>query len=361
MNSPLTAALPPALPSVQPLTGILAPPPPQVDRWTEWDAFVERTPESGFMQTSWWADFRNTCGFENFGVTLKDAGNIVGGAVVLKFFPTDDTCFYYIPHGPVLPTDPDLAEAVFQSTLDAIDDHRQAESCLVTHLRIEPRWLQVPAFVTGFRAVAPFADPYLEPRDTRVIDLRPSEDAILAQMKPKGRYNIRLAQRHGVSIIEDISEQGLADFISLHEETAERQGMEAKPADYFQALVSLLLPNRRVSIFFAEYRGIRLATALVIYFGRTATYFFGGSRDLHREVMAPYLLHFEIMRKAKSLGHESYDLWGIAPPNQPDHPWTNITNFKAKFGGSELYFVPTLDLIYDPDAYAAYTASHRDA
>jgi lipid II:glycine glycyltransferase (peptidoglycan interpeptide bridge formation enzyme) len=72
--------------------------------------------------------------------------------------------------------------------------------------------------------------------------------------------------------------------------------------------------------------------------------------------MAPYLLHFEVMREAKALGHEWYDLWGIAPPNQPDHPWQNFSAFKAKFGGVEVHSVPTLDFVYDPAAYAHYTA-----
>jgi peptidoglycan pentaglycine glycine transferase (the first glycine) len=359
MNHPHPATIAPVLAPTAPIASALALPAPSVDRWSEWDHFVERTPETGFMQTSWWADFRNTCGFENFGISFKSDGEILGGAVVLKFFYSKDACFYYIPDGPVLPNDPDLAGEVFQATLDAIDDHRRSDSCTVSHLRIEPRWSQLPAFVSGFRAIPSLADPFLEPRDTRVIDLRPSEEAILAQMKPKGRYNIHVAQRHGVSVVEATSPQGLADFQTLYEETAARQGMQAKPCDYFETLLSLLSPRRGVSIFFAEYEGLRLATALVVYFGRTASYFYGGSRDIHRDVMAPYLLHFEAMRKAKSLGYDSYDLWGIAPPNQPNHPWTNFSAFKSKFGGSEVHFVPTLDHIYDSVAYASYTDLHR--
>jgi len=73
--------------------------------------------------------------------------------------------------------------------------------------------------------------------------------------------------------------------------------------------------------------------------------------------MAPYLLHFEIMRKAKALGHEWYDLWGIAPANEPDHPWKNFTAFKAQFGGVEMHLVPTLDYVYNPEAYDRYTAT----
>ena len=74
--------------------------------------------------------------------------------------------------------------------------------------------------------------------------------------------------------------------------------------------------------------------------------------------MAPYLLHFEIMRRAKSMGYEWYDLWGIAPENEPDHPWQNISVFKRKFGGRELNLVPTLDYVYDPVAYNRYLATN---
>jgi lipid II:glycine glycyltransferase (peptidoglycan interpeptide bridge formation enzyme) len=330
MNDLLTSGLAPSL-APQPCEGMISKPvspdPSASDRWKAWDQFVEATPETGFMQSSCWIDFRSTCGFENFGITLKDGNDIVGGAVVLKFLYAEDRCFYYIQDGPVLPGDALVAGEVFRAILDAIEDRRKNELCTVSHLRIEPRWLHLPGFVSGFRPVSPLADHYLETRDTRCIDLRPSEAAILAQMKPKGRYNVRVAQRHGVSIIEDTSEQGLADFQSIYEETAARQGMDAKPPDYFQALVSLFSPARRGSLFFAECQGMRLATALVVYFGSRATYFYGGSRDVHRHVMAPYLLHFEIMRKAKALGHEWYDLWGIAPPNEPDHPWQNFTAF----------------------------------
>jgi lipid II:glycine glycyltransferase (peptidoglycan interpeptide bridge formation enzyme) len=324
------------------------------EKWKAWDAFIETRPATGFMQSSWWVDFRYTCGFENFGITLTDGEEIVGGAVVLRYSFTDDCCFYYIQDGPVLPQDPEVAEEIFGIVLENVEERRKNDQSVVSHLRIEPRWLEVPSFVKGFRNVRPLADYYLEARDTRCIDLRPSEAAMLAQMKSKGRYNIGVARRHGVSIVEDASPQGLADFYGIYEETTERQGIAAKPADYFEALVDFFSPGRHGSIFFAEYEGARLATVLVIYFGPRATYFYGGSRDLHRHVMAPYLLHFEIMRKAKALGHQWYDLWGIAPPNEPDHPWQNFTAFKAKFGGEEVHLVPTLDYVYDDAAYEEF-------
>jgi lipid II:glycine glycyltransferase (peptidoglycan interpeptide bridge formation enzyme) len=309
------------------------------------------------MQTSWWADFRATTGYENFGVTLKDQQEIVGGAVVMRFAHADDACFYYVPDGPVLPNDDEAAGDVFAAILQAVDARRKTDPLTVSHLRIEPRWLRLPGFIDGFQQRPEIADGYMEPRNTLCVDLRPDESAILAQMKPKGRYNIKVAQRHGVSVVEDASPQGRADFVRIYDEMAERQRITAKPPEYFETLVPLLVSKHQGSLFFAEFQGLRLAAAVTVHFGRRATYFFGGSVVEHREVMAPYLLHFEIMRRAKALGCEWYDFWGIAPENAPEHPWQNFSTFKRKFGGQDLHLVPTLDYVYDASAYDQYLRS----
>jgi lipid II:glycine glycyltransferase (peptidoglycan interpeptide bridge formation enzyme) len=130
-------------------------------------------------------------------------------------------------------------------------------------------------------------------------------------MKPKGRYNIGVARRYGVAVTEDVSPSGVADFIDIYTETFARKALHALDPDYFQTLIPIILPQKRGSIFFAEYQGIRLATALVVFFGDMATYYYGGSRDQHRNIMAPYLLQFEIMRRAKALGCHCYDLFGM--------------------------------------------------
>ncbi len=312
------------------------------------------------MQSSWWAIFRSAVGYQYFAVTVKDQDAIVGGALVARWSYAPQSCFYYMQDGPVLPGDESSAAEVYNAILRNVEEHRRAEEQTVSHLRIEPRWHRLPSFVRGFRTLG-YEDPYTEPRNTLCIDLRPSEAQILAQMKPKGRYNIRVAQKHGVAVIEDSSDQGLVDFLRIQRRTAVRQDIERKPPSYFRNLVSSVSPARNISVFFAEYRGRRLATALVVYFGRRATYFFGGSLALHRGVMAPYLLHFEIMRRAKALGYEWYDLWGVAPEDEPNHAWQNISVFKRKFGGLEVELVPTLDYIYDSAAYDHYAAAKREA
>ena len=173
-------------------------------------------------------------------------------------------------------------------------------------------------------------------------------------MKPKGRYNIGVARRYGVSIIEDVSSQGIGDFLNICTETFARKNLSELDPDYFRELISTLSAAKCGSVFFADYQGTRLATALVVYFGRTATYYYGGSRATHRNVMAPYLLHYEIVRKAKALGCQCYDLFGVTLQSEPSNGWTDISIFKRKFGGQELRLVPTLEYIYDPIAYQGW-------
>jgi lipid II:glycine glycyltransferase (peptidoglycan interpeptide bridge formation enzyme) len=325
------------------------------DRWAAWDRFVERTPAAGFMQTSWWARFRSAWGFGNFGAVLRDSGCVVGGATVLRYPHAPGACFYYIPEGPVIAAD-EGADEVFHALMHEIDRRRRADRDTVSHLRIEPRWERLPPYVRGFRAMPPLGDPLMEPRSTLCVDLRGGEEALLAQMKPKGRYNIRVGQRYGVEVTEDSTDRGLLDFLVIYEEMAARQGLGKKPVSYFRSLMSLLLAHGRGALYHAECGGRRLASAIVVFFGQRATYFFGASRDVERHVMAPYLLHFEIMLEAMRRGCAWYDFWGAAPPGEPDHPWAGISEFKRKFGGEFVQLVPTLDYVFDEEAYAAYRA-----
>lgn len=318
---------------------------------SEWDQFLRRSrPDVGFKQTTWWAEFLRSRGWGHFGVVVRAAGEIVGGARVLVQSFAPDKCYYYLPHGPVLPECEADAAEVFQCILADIDAQRRLDAQQVSHLRLEPRWERLPDFVRGFRK----SSGWLEPRNTLCVELRPTADEILAQMKPKGRYNIRLALREGVSVVEDVSLQGVADFWQLYWDTTQRQHAQGHSSEYIHELSARLRSYDCGTIYFAVYQGLRLATALVIHSGDSATYKYGGSCQLHRNVMAPYLLHFEAMLKAKSRGHRWYDFYGISPAGEPENNWANFSAFKRKFGGQEIHFVPALDYVYDHDAYGAY-------
>jgi peptidoglycan pentaglycine glycine transferase (the first glycine) len=331
-----------------------------VNKWKTWDEFLESKANSEFRQSSLYASFKAPYnGWTYFGTVFRDADNIVGGAVVFRRNFGSEKTYYYIPDGPVLLQSDSISdqEQVFNAVMEFIEAKRQDDERVVSHLCINPRWEQVPAFVTGFQPASHY---YGLPRDTQLIDLHVSETEILAQMKPKGRYNVRIARRHGVSIVEDCSSHGIAEFVSICRETFARKNLGETDAEYFQTLIPILSASGHASVLFAEYEGKKLATALVVYFGHTATYYYGGSRAIHRNVMAPYLLHFDIMCKAKARGCRHYDLFGVAPQGAQDDRWTDISVFKRKLGGREVRFVPTLEYVYDPVAYQQWQAGQQE-
>jgi lipid II:glycine glycyltransferase (peptidoglycan interpeptide bridge formation enzyme) len=319
-----------------------------------WDRFLQtERPDIGYKQTAWWADILSTYGCRTFEVVVgKSEDSILGGARVLAESFAHGKCYYYVPDGPVLPADPAEAKYVFAATMISIDMQRRSERRVVSHVRLEPRWQVTPEFVRGFRETRSWK----EPRQTLCMDLTQSGDAILEQMKPKGRYNVRLAARKGVSVVEDRSERGFSDFLALYRETFDRHGLRGHSDRYLKKLRDLVFPFDRGTIFFAEYEGQRLATALVLYQGNTATYKYGGSSVNHRNVMASYLLHYEVMLKAKARGHSWYDFYGMAPTGAPDHRFAGFTAFKNKFGGTRFSWVPTLEYVYDEDAFREWRA-----
>ena len=316
-----------------------------------WDTFLATTrPDIGFMQRSWWAKLLAGQDWGFFGAVFRDEGTVLGGARVLTRNFDDDHGFYYVPEGPVLPTDATDAAELYAAFIEFVRTKRQAAPYCVTHMRMEPRWIDLPAFLADCRQ----AKSWFEPRTTLMVDLQLTESELLAQMKPKGRYNIRLAERHGVVVRSDCTDGGVEEFLSLYGQTIERQRIRGEGSSYLRALCNRSVAAHSAEIFFAEHEGQRLATALVVYSGDRATYLFGGSSEKKRQVMATYALHFEAMKNARRRQCRWYDFYGISPPDGRFHKWDAITKFKRKFGGHEFNFVPSLDIVFDEKGYQRY-------
>ncbi len=317
----------------------------------EWEKLVAETPESGFMQTFFWADFKRQTGWETFKIGIFEDKKLIGGAIIMKYY-FGNTSFLYIPEGPVINYADDQSKNIFKAFIREIDK-------LVTfwgkhpttHLRIEPRLDKLPAYFKDF-VKAPYN---LEPKQTLMIDLNLKEEEILASMKPKGRYNIKVAERFGIEIKSDDSTSALPTFLNIYRQTKSRNSFKGKEDWYFESLAPLLPSSKKGQFYTASYQGKILAVALVIFFGERVSYFFGGSTDTDKEKMAPYLLHFEIMKEAKSKGYRFYDLWGIAEKEDDEtNTWHGFSKFKRQFGGKRFDFIGTYDLVYNKKLYEKF-------
>ena len=237
----------------------------------------------------------------------------------------------------------------------------EAAGALVTHIAREAKNDRCMAFFLSPQEPLEIPGLRLKPSKrlihaeaTRFVDLRPSEEEILAQMHQKGRYNIKVAERHGI-VVRPSSD--VAIFQHLLEATAARDAFTGHSRAHYEAFLKhlpgsfLLLAHTPTDEPVAGLMG-------VIWNG-IGIYYYGASSHAHRALMAPYLLQWQAMRMCKAQGCPTYDLLGIAPPDAADHPWAGISEFKAKFGGLVVTYPPERQLILRPVAWKALKVKRK--
>ena len=194
-----------------------------------------------------------------------------------------------------------------------------------------------------------------EPAETLMIDLKKGEEEILASMKSKTRYNIRLATKRGVEVIEARDEKHIEKFLELTKETAKRDGIVPHPDHYYKKMVKSI-PEDVLGLYFAKFERKIISAIMVSFFGEVATYLHGASSNKHRNVMAPFVLQWQAMKDAKKRGFNKYDLGGIKTLKNEENSWAGITRFKSGFCPKNKpdVFPGSWDIIVDAKQYKIY-------
>ena len=193
----------------------------------------------------------------------------------------------------------------------------------------------------------------VQPEWRWVVDIRSVEEQILSSMHQKGRYNIRVAERHGVAAGPS---SNLDTFSRLYQETAKRDGFSPRGSEYFQDFLHMV-PG--ATLFIASKNKTPLAAAIVVFYGEVASYLYGASSTQDRQVMAPYLLHWEIIKEAKRRGCLRYDLGEVPPVDQPNHPLKGLGEFKMKFGGETIHLLGSWDKVFRPLWYNVFRVGEK--
>lgn len=197
-------------------------------------------------------------------------------------------------------------------------------------------------------------------KTTFLIDLTKSEDELLKNMHPKTRYNIKIAQKHGVEVVEDNSDKAFQKYLDLTEETTRRQNFFAHTETYHKLMWQTLKvqstkykvqsfdKNKLTAhLLTAKYQSKILITWILFVFKDTLYYPYGASSNENRNVMASYAMMWEAIRFGKKLGLKKFDLWGREEGK-------GFTRFKEGFGPEVIEFLGTWDLVINPTAYKIY-------
>jgi lipid II:glycine glycyltransferase (peptidoglycan interpeptide bridge formation enzyme) len=327
----------------------------------EWDNFI--TTYHGHLLQSWaWGELKSRFGWTAHRIQVDDAA----AQILFRRLPLGLT-IAYIPKGPVVDwTNRQQCQALF-STI-----HTEAKNHRAIFLKVEPhlwcRFADCSQSVPALQAAAEFlvgsgfilADT-VQPRTSLVVDISGDEDAVLAAMKQKTRYNIRLATKKGVTVRMG-SAADVNTFYDLSVTTSTRDGFGIHSLDYYQAAYDLFAPDRG-ALLLSEFEGEPLAALMAFCHGLDAFYFFGASSNRRRKLMPNYLVQWAAIQWARNQGCIRYDLWGI-PDADPttleaefqkrrDGLW-GVYRFKRGFGGQVVQSIGAYDYVYNPVFYQLY-------
>ncbi len=309
-----------------------------------WDAALRRWPRAHLLQSHGWGEVQASAGWRVHRLEVAVGDRVLPVQVLRRGAPLPGLApRLYVPKGPACA--PDDAPA-WRAALEALEALAAAEGA--AGVTVEPN-----AWAEEWAAAAPFGPGWqggaaLQPRHTAVVDLRGGLDAALARMRPKGRYNVRYAARHGVAVTEPEAAPGADALARLVAATAERQGVHLPGAAHLGRVLARV-PGARVLL--ASVDGQPVSGMLLAAFAGEAIYLYGGSVPRHRERQPSALLHFEAMRLAAGLGCSRYDLWGIPPTDDPSHPWHGLRQFKLALGGVEMSSAGAFTQVRRPAAW----------
>lgn len=199
-----------------------------------------------------------------------------------------------------------------------------------------------------------------QPEHRQWLDISADLTTILVQMKEKGRYNIRLAERKGVTTRVSTDTSDVEVFYQIFRQTAERDGFKIRSKQYFLDLCQTLFENKAGEIVIAEHAGRPLAALIITYYDQVASYLYGASSDSDRNLMAPYAAHYAAIQSAKQHGCSIYDLLQVAPGEAAANTrYQSLTHFKERFGGRRVDLIGGWDYVYKPVWYQMFSAIER--
>lgn len=331
-----------------------------------WNAALATLPYVHILQSWEWGEFkRRTTNWNPDRLLFKHEGELVAAASILAR-SIGPLRVLYVSKGPALAYED---EALRMAVIAALEDYARRTRAIFIKIDPDvalgygvpdtPEDRPAPLGVTFTSQLMKrgwqFSDEQIQFRNTVYIDLLRDEDEMLAAMKQKTRYNVRLSGRKGVTVREADPDQDIKTLFDLYETTGERDEFVTRPLDYYRDAWGTFMQAGLAKGFIAEYEGLPLSHLILFHFGHKAWYFYGASSNQHRNLMAPYALQWQAMRWAKAQGYPIYDLWGAPDDFDEDDRMWGVWRFKRGFGGEVVRHIGAWDYPVNGLLYRLYT------
>lgn len=316
----------------------------------KWREILKKHPEANFLQSPEYGRMNEILGCK---VIVDDFSGAGWGLMIVRNAKRGR--YLEIPCGPLIDWKDVSAR---KKALARIAEVGKQEKCVFVRMR--PQLVASDENLRVLESLGMKKSPmHLAAEHTVMLDLTKSLDEILAEMRRQTRYEVRQAEKMGIDVVSDDSEEVFRDFHSCQVETAKRQGFVPPSLDVLMAEREAFAGNIKIytastpkddnATFVAKFpdvaKGAVIAYGMIIGGGKEADYYEAASTLLNRQLPGAYALLWQAIKDLKEAGYERFNLWGIAPAGQTEHRYAGVTTFKTGFGGETIEFVPAHDLV----------------
>ncbi len=312
-----------------------------------WDKFVTGQKEANFLQSWDFYEFHRARGKNVVRRALVDEKQQIIACYAGVVETAKRGKYLAIAGGPIMDyTDRKTVKAIF----DDIKASGLKEKCVF--VRVRPQLELSEKSLELMKSLGLKKAPmYLSVEFAGVLDLKKSEEEILAGASQGFRRKLRKAAKNEIEIFADTSDESIKEFCKLEKLHSERQKYVAFSTSFLTKQFEAFRDGSEVLIYTAKKDGEILAQNFMIFYGPEASYHYGVSSELGTKYSAAPLLHLKAMEEARKRGCIRYNLWGIVEPDEKTHRFYGVSEFKRSFGCEELRYTPAHDLILKPFAY----------
>lgn len=335
----------------------------EIGELSTWNVFFDQNGSPSFLQSWEWGEFEEKMGYRVTRLGVYKKNELAGIAQVIHM-KTRRGSFLFIPHGPIMNVERGTwnVERIIKALQEYLIDLAKKENC--SFIRIAPILENMPENQKIFADLGFKKAPiYMHAERLWVLPLYHldidrskmviNDEEILSKMRKTTRYLIRKAQREGVIIEKRTDEMAVDDFYKIYEQTAARENFVPFSKAFIREEFNAFNKTGNALFLFGKVHPAGgIASALIIFTKSTGFYHQGAS--IHTKIPVTYLLQWEAIKEARRRGCQFYNFWGIQQEGRTPKSWSGLTLFKQGFGGQQIDYLPTQDLVLSPKYYLIY-------
>lgn len=317
-----------------------------IDNASDWNDFVTAHPEANFLQSWQWGEFHSSRGKTVVRRGVFDDETLVG-VYTGQIEPARRGKYLQIAGGPIIDWQ---HEAAVKALFDDIRQQSKQQGCV--YARVRPQREESAESRAALKSLGLRPAPmYLSVELAGVLDLRRSEEELLAGMRQRLRRALRKAAKNDITVETTTDPEAIHQFYDIQLQTAGRHQFVAFSEDFLKKQFTAFAATGNAVLYTAKYNGEILAQNFMIFYGNEASYHYGVSTELGTKLSGAPILHMQAMRDARERGIERYNFWGIVDEDDTKHRFYGVSVFKRGFGVTELRYTHAHDLVVRPAAY----------